>query len=117
MRRILEIDPDRATVTVEPGIVLDELNSQLEPHGLQLPLDLSTASRATIGGMISNNSSGTRSIVYGSTIDYVLELRVLLADGSTLTLRPLTAVDLDRNVITSYSIHYTKLYEVTTAGS
>jgi FAD/FMN-containing dehydrogenase/Fe-S oxidoreductase len=96
MRRILEIDPGSATVTVEPGIVLDELNSQLKPRGLQLPLDLSTASRATIGGMIANNSSGTRSIVYGSTIDYVQELKVVLADGSVVTVGPLDPVHLER---------------------
>ncbi len=96
MRRVLEVDPGGATVTVEPGIVLDELNSQLRPYGLQLPLDLSTASRATIGGMISNNSSGTRSIVYGSTIDYVLALEVLLADGSVVEMRPLDSDELDR---------------------
>jgi FAD/FMN-containing dehydrogenase/Fe-S oxidoreductase len=96
MRRILEIDPERATVRVEPGIVLDELNSRLLPHALQLPLDLSTASRATLGGMIANNSSGTRSIVYGSTVDYVLELEVLLADGSVVTMRGLDAAELER---------------------
>jgi FAD/FMN-containing dehydrogenase len=96
MRRVLEVDPNGATVTVEPGIVVDELNTQLEPHGLQLPIDLSTASRATIGGMIANNSSGTRSIIYGSTIDYVLELEVLLADGSAVTMRQLDSADVDR---------------------
>ncbi len=96
MRRVLEVDPNGATVTVEPGIVVDELNTQLEPHGLQLPIDLSTASRATIGGMIANNSSGTRSIIYGSTIDYVLELEVLLADGSVVTMRRLDSADVDR---------------------
>ena len=96
MRRILAIDPDRATAVVEPGIVLDELNRQLTPHGLELPLDLSTAGRATIGGMIANNSSGTRSIVYGSTIDYVRELKVLLADGSVVTMGPLDASEVDR---------------------
>ena len=95
MRRVLEIDSEAETVLVEPGIVLDELNLLLKPHGLQLPIDLSTASRATIGGMIANNSSGTRSIVYGSTIDYVVELRVLLADGSVVTLRPLDRAELD----------------------
>ena len=89
MRRVLELE--NRTVVVEPGIVLAELNAQLAPHGLQLPLDLSTANRATIGGMISNNSSGTRSIVYGSTIDYVLELKVLLADGTVMTVGPLEA--------------------------
>lgn len=96
MRRVLAVDPERATVVVEPGIVLDELNRELRPHGLELPLDLSTASRATLGGMISNNSSGTRSVVYGSTIDYVRALKVLLADGSVVTLGPLDAPQLER---------------------
>jgi len=91
MCRILETDLENRTVVVEPGIVLAELNAQLAPHGLHLPLDLSTANRATIGGMISNNSSGTRSIVYGSTIDYVLELKVLLADGTVMVVGPLEA--------------------------
>ncbi len=85
MRKILELDLSNKTVRVEPGIVLAELNQELQPHGLVLPLDLSTANRATIGGMIANNSSGTRSIVYGTTIDYVQELKVLLADGSVVT--------------------------------
>jgi FAD/FMN-containing dehydrogenase/Fe-S oxidoreductase len=96
MRRVLEVDPEGKSVVVEPGIVVDELNDRLKPHGLQLPIDLSTASRATIGGMIANNSSGTRSIIYGSTIDYVLELEVLLADGSVVTMRPLESGELDR---------------------
>ncbi len=89
MRRILELDLEAGTVRVEPGIVLAELNQHLSPHGLQLPLDLSTANRATVGGMVANNSSGTRSIIYGSTIDYVMELKVLLADGSIVTVGPL----------------------------
>ncbi len=61
MNRVLSVDPGQLTVRVEPGIVLDELNAQLQPLGLHLPLDLSTSNRATIGGMIANNSSGTRS--------------------------------------------------------
>ncbi len=89
MNRLLELDPDRQTVTVEPGIVLDELNALLQPYNLHLPLDLSTSNRATIGGMIANNSSGTRSIVYGKTIDYVNELTVVLSDGSLVHLQPL----------------------------
>ncbi len=96
MRGISELDTEGATVVVEPGIVVDDLNRQLAPHGLQLPIDLSTASRATIGGMIANNSSGTRSIIYGSTLDYVLELEVLLADGSVVTMHPLDAAAVDR---------------------
>jgi FAD/FMN-containing dehydrogenase len=96
MRRVRELDTRAKTVVVEPGLVLDELNRQLEPHGLHLPIDVATASRATIGGMISNNSSGTRSIVYGSTIDYVLELRVLLADGNVVTMRGLDDAEVVR---------------------
>jgi FAD/FMN-containing dehydrogenase/Fe-S oxidoreductase len=99
MRGILELDFDARTVVVEPGVVLDELNNYLKPHGLQLPVDISTASRATIGGMIANNSSGTRSIIYGSTIDYVLELTVLLADGSVVTVRALESDELEQKCV------------------
>ena len=67
---------------IEPGVVLDELNAQLRPHGLRFAPDISTASRATVGGMIANNSSGARSVLYGKTIDHVLEQHVVLADGS-----------------------------------
>ncbi len=90
MNRVLDLDTEAATVTVEPGIVLDELNDLLKPHGLQLPLDLSTSNRATIGGMIANNSAGTRSIIYGKTIDYVETLDVLFSDGSSASLGPLS---------------------------
>ena len=90
MNRVLDLDTEAATVTVEPGIVLDELNVLLKPHGLQLPLDLSTSNRATIGGMIANNSAGTRSIIYGKTIDYVELLDVVFSDGSSASLGPLS---------------------------
>ena len=86
LNEILEIQPDSQRVRVQPGIVLDELNAVLNPYNLTLPLDLSTSSRATIGGMISNNSSGTRSVIYGKTIDYVESLTVMMSDGSTVTL-------------------------------
>ena len=59
---------------IEPGVVLDELNTQLRPLGVRFAPDISTASRATVGGMIANNSSGARSVMYGKTIDHVLEL-------------------------------------------
>src|SRR6202041_3342890 len=76
--------PAEKWVRVEPGCVLDDLNQQLKTHKLQFAPDISTASRATIGGMIANNSSGTHSIIHGKTIDHVLELRVVLADGSVV---------------------------------
>ena len=65
--------------------MLDELNAQLRPHGLRFAPDISTASRATIGGMMANNSSGARSVIYGKTIDHVIEQEVVLADGSVVT--------------------------------
>ena len=74
---------------VEPGIVLDELNAALRPHGLRFAPDISTASRATIGGMMANNSSGARSVLYGKTIDHVLEQDVVLSDGSEARFEPL----------------------------
>ncbi len=95
LNRIIDLDVERREVSVEPGIVLDELNRSLEGHGLQLPLDLSTSSRATVGGAIANNSAGTRSVVYGKTIDYVLELTVVLADGSVVQMKPRDVVSLN----------------------
>ncbi len=82
--RILEINAEEQWARVEPGVVLDELNAVLRPHGLRFAPDVSTASRATIGGMMANNSSGARSVWYGKTIDHVLEQVVVLADGSVV---------------------------------
>ena len=78
---VLEVNPAEKWVRVRPGCVLDDLNLAVRPHGLVFAPDISTASRATIGGMVANNSSGTHSLIHGKTIDHVLELRVLLADG------------------------------------
>jgi FAD/FMN-containing dehydrogenase/Fe-S oxidoreductase len=84
VNRMLEVDRDSATCLVEPGIVLDDLNRQLAPTGLWFPVDVSTSSRATIGGMTANNSCGTRSIRYGIMRDNVVSVDALLADGSRL---------------------------------
>ena len=94
--RILDVDAAARRVRVQPGIVLDELNLQLKPHNLRFAPDVSTASRATIGGMMANNSCGARSVYYGKTIDHVLEQEVVLSDGSVATLRPLSPAELDR---------------------
>ena len=80
--QLLEVNAEERWVRLEPGIVLDELNAQLAPLGLRFAPDISTASRATIGGMMANNSSGARSVLYGKTIDHVLEQTVALSDGS-----------------------------------
>jgi FAD/FMN-containing dehydrogenase/Fe-S oxidoreductase len=92
--RILEFNAEQRWVRVQPGIVLDELNAFLKPHGLRFAPDISTASRATIGGMIANNSSGARSVLYGKTIDHVLELELLLSDGSVVRAGPVDAQQL-----------------------
>ena len=82
LTRILELDVKGARCTVEPGIVLDELNRRLEPHGLWFPVDISTSSRATIGGMAGNNSCGGRSMRYGTMRDNVISIEAMLADGT-----------------------------------
>jgi FAD/FMN-containing dehydrogenase/Fe-S oxidoreductase len=85
--RLLTVNAEERWVTVEPGIVLDELNAQLAPLKLRFAPDISTASRATIGGMMANNSAGARSVLYGTTIGHVLEQTVALADGSVVQFR------------------------------
>ncbi len=93
--RVLEINPDERWVRVEPGCVLDELNRALKPHRLLFAPDISTSNRATIGGMIANNSSGARSVLYGKTIDHVLALKVVLSDGSIVDLGPLSEAEVE----------------------
>jgi len=75
-------DPTRATVTVQPGMVLDRLNAFLKPHGLWFPVDVSTSGQATIGGMAGNNSCGSRSIAYGNMVHNVAGIDAILADGT-----------------------------------
>src|SRR5215475_5378931 len=88
INRILDLDVAGRRCTVEPGIVLDDLNRQLKPHGLWFPVDISTASRATIGGMTGNNSCGARSLRYGNTRENVIAVDAILADGSKATFGP-----------------------------
>jgi FAD/FMN-containing dehydrogenase/Fe-S oxidoreductase len=88
---IVEIDAGNRRCVVEPGIVLDELNRRLKPHGLWFPVDISTASRATIGGMAANNSCGARSLRYGNTRENVAAIDALLADGTTVHFGPVNA--------------------------
>src|SRR5499427_6521173 len=80
---LVELDVPGKRCVVEPGIVLDELNRRLKPHGLWFPVDISTSSRATIGGMVGNNSCGARSLRYGNTRENVLAVDAILADGSS----------------------------------
>jgi FAD/FMN-containing dehydrogenase/Fe-S oxidoreductase len=80
--RIHSFDPGAATVCVEPGLVLEQLNRFLKPHGLFFPVDVSTGNRATLGGMAGNNSCGARSIRYGNMVHNVRAIEAVLADGT-----------------------------------
>lgn len=88
--QILEFNKEEGWVRVQPGVVRDELNRFLKPHGLFFSPITSTANRAMIGGMVGNNSCGTTSIVYGSTREHTLELKVILSDGSETVFSQLT---------------------------
>src|SRR4051794_20582744 len=84
LNRMLSLDVANRSCVVEPGIVLEDLNRQLKRHGLWFPVDVSTASRATIGGMAGNNSCGGRSLRYGTMRDNTLSMQAALADGNLL---------------------------------
>ncbi|GHE21457.1 FAD-binding and (Fe-S)-binding domain-containing protein [Halomonas urumqiensis] len=94
MNRILEIDVEKRQVRVQAGVVKDQLNAALKPHGLFFAPDLSTSNRATIGGMISTDASGQGSCEYGKTRDHVLELDTLLLGGERLVSHPLDEAEL-----------------------
>jgi len=87
-RQIFAFDKERRTVSVGPGLVLDQLNAFLKPHGFRFGPDVATGSRATLGGMIANDSSGSHTPVYGTTGMHVNELQIVLADGSVVNVGP-----------------------------
>ncbi|WP_245416757.1 FAD-binding and (Fe-S)-binding domain-containing protein [Undibacter mobilis] len=93
LNRVIDLDVSRQRCAVEPGIVLDDLNRQLKPHGLWFPVDISTASRATIGGMAGNNSCGGRSLRYGTMRDNVIGIDAVLADGTRAHFGPIGSPD------------------------
>jgi FAD/FMN-containing dehydrogenase/Fe-S oxidoreductase len=95
MNRILDIDPERRFARVQPGVVLDTLRARAEQHRLTFGPDPSTHSRCTLGGMIGNNSCGTHSLLAGKTVDNVEELRILLYDGTELTVGATSDAEFD----------------------
>lgn len=96
MNKILEFNAVEKWVKVQPGVVRDELNEQMAKHNLHFAPDPATSSRANVGGMVGNNSSGTKSILYGKTVDHVLEAKVLLADGTELWLKEFSPEEVDQ---------------------
>ncbi|WP_194777398.1 FAD-binding and (Fe-S)-binding domain-containing protein [Pararhodonellum marinum] len=96
---ILEFNAVEKWVRVQPGVVRDELNRFLKPHGLFFSPITSTANRAMIGGMVGNNSSGTTSIVYGTTRDKVMELKTMLSDGSQAVFGPISITEFEKKCV------------------
>ena len=92
--QILELNVNEKYAWVQPGIVLDTLNAYLKPYGLWYPVDVSTSSRATIGGMTGNNSCGSRSLYYGNMVNNVLAVEAILDDGTIHTFE-----DVDKNYL------------------
>ena len=101
MDAIIELDPERGLARVQPGVVQNDLNRAAAQHGLLFGPDTSTSDRATIGGMIGNNSAGSGSVVYGMTIDHVEALEVVLSDASTATLGTVDATEVARRAGTT----------------
>lgn len=93
LKRIVSIDAPNRRVRVQPGVVRNELNLALRPHGLLFGPETATATRAMLGGMVGNNSCGSNSIVYGSTRDHLVSARGFLSDGSEATFGPLTRAE------------------------
>ena len=111
LNKVIEFDPNSKSITVEPGIVLDHLNGLLNRYGLMFMVDVSTSSRATIGGMTGNNSCGSRSIRYGIMRDNVLAVNAILANGEKYHFAELPA-DLEKsNLPASYKQLARKLLE------
>jgi FAD/FMN-containing dehydrogenase/Fe-S oxidoreductase len=119
MNRVLQIDADNRTARVETGVVQDQLNRAAAPHGLMFGPDTSTSNRATIGGMIGNNSAGSGSVRYGMTIDHVRELDVVLSDASLALLAPVDEAERARRAqaATLEGGIYRRLPEIVRANS
>jgi FAD/FMN-containing dehydrogenase/Fe-S oxidoreductase len=98
LNAIGEVDVSGQRVRVQPGVVLDQLNRELTRYGLTFGPDVATASRATLGGMIGNNSAGSRSVQYGQTVDHIHALKTILSDGSSTEFRSLTSKEYDRKL-------------------
>lgn len=96
MNRILELDVAAGVVTVQPGVVLGQLNAYLSEFGLFFPVSVSSGTRATIGGMVATDASGKGSRIYGPTSNYIEALDIILSDGSDFRAETMSAADFDR---------------------
>lgn len=94
MNALLEVNVEEQWARVQPGIVLDELNHRLKPHGLMYAPDVATSSRANVGGTIGNNSAGSHSLIYGKTLDHVMSLDLVLSNADEITASPISLAEL-----------------------
>ncbi len=95
LNQVVEVNPEESWARVQPGIVLDQLNRELLPYGLMYAPDPTTSSRACVGGGVGNNTCGAHSVIYGKTLDHIMELDVVLADGAEAHFRPIDAGELE----------------------
>ncbi|MFV8225792.1 FAD-binding and (Fe-S)-binding domain-containing protein [Christiangramia aquimixticola] len=95
---VIKVNPKNQTVTVQPGVIRDDLNRQLQKHGLFFGPNTSTSNRCMIGGMVGNNSSGTTSIKYGTTREKVVSIKAILSDGSKVEFKKLTAEEFEKKL-------------------
>ncbi|MDR2039928.1 MAG: FAD-binding protein [Bacteroidales bacterium] len=109
MTRILELNLKEGWVMVEPGVIPDELNRYLFPHGVFFAPETSTSNRCTIGGMVGNNSCGSHSLIYGSTRDHILAITALLSDGNEITFSGLDPEEL--NIKTEGGLLENRIYQ------
>ncbi|MFB6280599.1 MAG: FAD-binding and (Fe-S)-binding domain-containing protein [Haloferacaceae archaeon] len=115
MDGVLDVDPDARTATVQPGVVQDDLDDRLEPHGLKFAPDPASSNRATIGGGIGNNSTGAHSVRYGITDAYTEELDVVLADGSLIHTREVVLDSEEYEAIVAKDDREAEIYETVRA--
>ncbi|AWG22336.1 FAD-binding oxidoreductase [Flavobacterium faecale] len=111
--KIVSFDKEKKTVTVQPGVIRDELNIFLKPYGLFFGPNTSTSNRCMIGGMVGNNSSGTTSIRYGVTRDKIVEIKTVLSDGSKVSFSEITSAEFIQKTIGDSLENqiYKKLYD------
>ncbi|MCZ6679514.1 MAG: anaerobic glycerol-3-phosphate dehydrogenase subunit C, partial [Candidatus Poribacteria bacterium] len=95
MNNVIEVNIEERWARVQPGVVLDELNHHLKPHDLMFAPDVATSSRANVGGMIGNNSAGSHSLIYGKTVDHVMALDLVLANGEEIIVEPISLDELE----------------------
>lgn len=96
--KIVEVNKEEHWVIVQPGVILDELNQYLEPFGLFFGPETSTSNRCMMGGMVGNNSCGSHSLIYGSTRDHLLSVKMLLSDGSEVEFKPISKIELEEKL-------------------